>query len=217
MTRKTQILIAADAPHTYYYGDFSKMGCPRELHGLYAYISYETLDDQIFVLSRFRHFKSYHAGIALAFNTLKNKHRSFFIPEQQERMKKFNGQTPVYGGELLFIHGELIFWNFKSGSYSEMQANYHDANPALSTAVSSSLFPAQRFISTAESNLFAQRYIHAVFFEADGQYKNQEQTLGELQQYFQPDKYPFLSTCEHSAIGKESNHEHEEVLVAPAP
>lgn len=218
MTRKTKILIAADAPHTYYYGDFSKMVCPAEIHGLYAYIMYETRDDRIFVLSRFSHFKSYHAGIALSFNTLKNKHSSFFIPERQERMKKFNGQIPAYGGEILFIHGKIIFWNFKSGSYSEMNVACNDANPELKTTVTQSLFPAQCFITITEANLFAQRYIHAAFFEADGQYKNQEQTLRELQQYFKHDKYHFFNHCKTSSVSQDTSHEEEDdVLLVLAP
>ncbi|MFT4059299.1 MAG: hypothetical protein QM652_07105, partial [Legionella sp.] len=169
------IIITKDAEIHYHHGDFSTMALPVKITGLYAYIAYKTEEDQIFVACPFKDYKSMHSGIALVFNSAKNKHLSFFILAAQERIKKFMHQGPSYGGEVLFEDGNVLFWNFKSKAYSARNFDYNDFNPELNKVIASSIFPANSFMKIKDADVFAERYLNKNFFEQDGQYGTPQQ------------------------------------------
>lgn len=173
MTGKNNLLIASASGSNlaYFNKNFSPMAQPEELHGLYAYITYKTQEDQISVLNRFQEYQSNHAGIELYFNTLLNeKHIFSFCPDTQERIRKFYGQKPAYGGEVIFLNGKVMAWNFKSGTFSESKFTYSDFNPGLGNIIKHGGFPESCFMTLSET----RNIIYNDFFNQDGTYNNSE-------------------------------------------
>lgn len=175
MQGKLLFLIVEEGKFNFFHGDFSP-AIPEELNGLFAYGAYETASgEKIFFMQRLLGYNSNHSGIKLILEGLKKVDRNTFFatPEKQEQFNKYKKGEPQFGGEMLLLNGEFIFWNFKSTVYSRSKPEYNDANPELEQTVNSSLLPPERFVKASAAEAFAQTSM-TLFFESNGQYKTPE-------------------------------------------
>lgn len=175
MQAKYFFLIVEDGKFNFFHGDFSP-ATPEELNGLFAYATYETArGEKIFFMQRLLGYNSNHSGIKLIFDGLKKVDRNTFFatPEKQEQFNKYKKSEPQFGGEMLLLNAEFIFWNFKSTIYSRDKPEYNDDNPELEQAVNKSLLPPERFVKASAAETFAQTSM-PLFFESNGQYKTPE-------------------------------------------
>lgn len=154
------------------YGDFSS-AVPQGISGLFAYVAYESITgEKLFFMQKLLNYASSHSGIALFFSSFKKKERvSFFAtPETQQQFSKYSRSEPRFGGEMLLLDGDFIFWNFKSRMFSLNKPGYDDSSPELEQTIASCLLPPERFIKSAVAESFAESTMPH-YFEPNGQYK----------------------------------------------
>ncbi|MGC1183324.1 hypothetical protein [Legionella sp.] len=182
MTKNAEHFIAtADGSRlSYLQVNFSSVEQQNILHGLYAYITYETPDDKIYVLRAFQPEGSNHSGMAMYFKSYLPRHLSQFIPEIQERLKKICDQKPAYGGEILLFKNEVISWNFKSNTFSNKEI-YNETNPQFENIINQTGLSKHRFMNIKNAEIFATQYKE--FFNGDGTYINAKAEI-KLKKHF---------------------------------
>ncbi|MGQ3888174.1 hypothetical protein ACQUW5_03955 [Legionella sp. CNM-1927-20] len=145
------------------------------LSGLFAYILFK--DIKLLVISNLKDYQSNHAGI----NLIRKAFRKRLI---EESLHKSIGITlfpdePDLGGEILLLKGEIIFWNFKSRSYSEKNAALHDESLQLQQQIQESGLLPECFISIRKSELFEKFYLKT-YFAPNGQYQQNPSKVAQL-------------------------------------
>jgi hypothetical protein len=136
------------------------------LTGLFSYVLYKE-EGNLLIISTLTQYRSNHSGI----NLVKTSLRRRSISQPKENPIFFSSDNPPeFGGEILLLKGKIVFWNFKSGSYSEKNENLHDESPRLHQKIYQSGLPPERFISIQKANEFEKLYLKSIFLE-NGQYK----------------------------------------------
>ncbi|WP_419420386.1 hypothetical protein ACNVED_03535 [Legionella sp. D16C41] len=158
--------------------DFKQV-TPQKLNGLFAYLLYKNInlqDVSLLALSKLNEYGSNHAGINLLQKALRKKLEKV-VPKPEDIILTPN--EPSFGGEILFLNGEIIFWNFKSTSYSLSHEELHDDNPDLGYQIYTSGLPPERFISIEKAKNFEENYLKSYFF-SDGDYKIDAQQVVQM-------------------------------------
>ncbi|KTD17176.1 hypothetical protein [Legionella jordanis] len=135
-----------------------------ELNGVFAYLSYKP--SKTLLISKLQDYQSFHPGINQYNVVLRRRSLGLFGNSNQPA-----SDAPAFGGELLLLNGDIIFWNFKSGKYSLMNPSLHDDSPNLSQEIDDSGLPAERFISIDKANVFDSVYLKT-YFLPNGQFRN---------------------------------------------
>ncbi|STX50689.1 Uncharacterised protein [Legionella busanensis] len=147
----------------------------ESLSGLFAYIFFKKTS--ILIISNLTGYQSNHAGINLIQKALIKR-----LSEKTLRQPidiTLSRNEPDFGGELLLLKGEIIFWNFKSRSYSEKYEALHDGSLNLKQQIMESGLLPKRFINIKRAEYFQENYLK-IYFAPNGQYRQNPYQVVQL-------------------------------------
>ncbi|WP_131780977.1 hypothetical protein [Legionella gresilensis] len=147
----------------------------ESLSGLFAYIFFK--DIKLLIISNLTAYQSNHAGINLVQKALhKRLHEESLYKSIDITL---SCKEPDFGGEILLLKGEIIFWNFKSKSYSEKYEALHDESLHLKQQIRESGLLPKRFINIKKAELFQETYLKT-YFAPNGQYRQNPYQVAQL-------------------------------------
>lgn len=152
--------------------DQQKLSEPH--NGLFAFLAYNFKNNQpILVLNELRDYCSNHAGLhSFAFNRLKHaKKATQPFPSSLFSNASSSSSTglekPIYGGEILLLDNEIMFWNCKSEAFSKGKA--YDDQSITPNLIKATGLPAC-YVKAKDSQEFADTKMKSLF-NGDGSYR----------------------------------------------